>query len=381
MTALCVVVPCFNEEDVMPTFLQTVPPQLEAATDGSWRIIFIDDGSTDGTLTAIAEALLREPRIGCLHLSRNFGHQAALSAGLAFAEGEYIGIIDADLQDPIDVLLQLFRRAQEEQLDVCYGIRSKRDAPLYLKVAYKLYYKIIERLAEHHWPRDAGDFCVISARCHRVLLSLPEHSRLLRGLRSWVGFKQQGIPYHRPARLYGETKYSLRKLVALALQGLIAFSSVPLRMASTIGILLGFSSLIFGVLLLVNRLFPRFTILGYWVGANPGTATIVCFLALVFSVLFLCIGVLGEYLVVLLQEVKQRPTAIVAETLGDLRKNEAAWQVIDCGAVAPAPSQILQARAVLSRVSNLVPENDRAKALRATVTEKSATTHAGQYGE
>jgi polyisoprenyl-phosphate glycosyltransferase len=370
MTALCVVVPCFNEEDVMPTFLRTVPPELDAATDGSWRIIFVDDGSTDGTLPAIANAGLTERRIGCLHLSRNFGHQAALSAGLAFAEGDYIGIIDADLQDPIDVLLQLFRRAQQEQLDVCYGIRSRRDAPLYLNVAYKLYYKIIERLAEHHWPRDAGDFCVISARCHRVLLSLPEHSRLLRGMRSWVGFKQQGIPYYRPARLHGQTKYSLRKLFALALQGLIAFSSVPLRMASTVGVLLGFSSLIFGALVLVNRLFPRFTVLGYWVGANRGVATIVCFLALVFSVLFLCVGVLGEYLVVLLQEVKRRPTAIVAETLGDVRKNDSAWQVIDCATIAPAPGEIPQTLRALSRASNLAD-------LPAELTGKSRTTHAG----
>jgi glycosyltransferase involved in cell wall biosynthesis len=327
--SLCVVVPCFNEEEVMPTFFSTVPSQLDAATGGSWQLIFVDDGSKDNTLAAIVSAHLADPRISCLQLSRNFGHQAALSAGLAFGHGDYIGIIDCDLQDPIDVLIQLYRRAMEEQLDVCYGIRSKRDGPILLKAAYSLYYKIIERMAEHHWPRDAGDFCVMSARCHRALLALPEHSRMLRGLRSWVGFKQQGIAYHRPARLHGYTKYSLRKLIALALQGLIAFSNIPLRLASTVGILLGISSMVFAFLVVVNRFFPRFSVLGYWVGANPGVTTILCFLAIIVSILFVCIGILGEYLVVLLQEVKRRPTAVVEAALGDLHKHEDAGQVID----------------------------------------------------
>ena len=333
--SLCVVVPCFNEEEVMPKFFETVPPILDATTEGAWKLLFVDDGSTDRTANAIEEAHLRDPRITCLQLSRNFGHQAALAAGLAFAEGEYIGIIDCDLQDPVDVLVQLYQRAQVAGLDVCYGIRSRRDGPFHLKLAYTLYYKIIERLAEHHWPRDAGDFCVMSARCHRVLLSLPEYSRMLRGLRSWVGFRQEGLPYHRPARLYGQTKYSLRKLIRLAMQGLIAFSSIPLRLSTTIGGLLGVGSLVFGFLVLLNRLLPKFTVLGYWVGANPGVATIVCFLSVVVSVGFLCLGVLGEYMIVLLQEIKRRPTAVVAATLGDLRKNQLSNQILSASSFRP----------------------------------------------
>lgn len=162
----------------------------------------------------------------------------------------------------------------------------------------------------------------MSARCHRALIALPEHSRMLRGLRSWVGFKQAGLRYNRPARLHGTSKYNIRKLVALALQGLIAFSSIPLRLASVAGLLMGVFSMFFGLFVIANRIFPRFTVLGYWVGANPGVATLLCFLTFVFSILFICIGIIGEYLVVLLQEVKRRPTGIVQAVLGEARKDE-----------------------------------------------------------
>ena len=333
--SLGLVVPCFNEEEVMPTFFETVPPKLDRATRGSWQIIFVDDGSTDGTAAAIINAHLRDSRITGVRLSRNFGHQPALTAGLAYARGEYIGIIDCDLQDPVDVLIELYQRARREHLDVCYGIRSRRDAPFYLNLGYSLFYKVIERLADHAWPRDAGDFCVMAARCHRMLLSLPEHSRMLRGLRSWVGLKQAGIGYHRPARLHGQTKYSIGKLCALALHGLLAFSSIPLRLAITIGIFLAGATLLFGVVVAINRFFPAFSVLGYWVGANPGITTLLCFLAVLFSVLFLCLGVVGEYLVVLLQEIKQRPTAIIESIVGNLDKNSIANQVVDLPSLEP----------------------------------------------
>jgi glycosyltransferase involved in cell wall biosynthesis len=327
--AFCLVVPCFNEEDMLPAFFGAVIPQLNAAVGDSWQIICVDDGSRDTTFAVIEREHRIEPRIAGLRLSRNFGHQAAVSVGLAFASADYVGVIDSDLQDPIEVLIQLYEKAQAEQLDVCYGIRGRRDAPILLRFAYSLYYRIVERLAEHHSPRDAGDFCVISARCHQALISLPEHSRMLRGLRSWVGFKQDGLAYDRPARLHGTTKYNLRKLVALALQGLVAFSNIPLRLASITGLVMGVFSMLFGLFVVVNRLFPRFTALGYWVGANPGVATLLCFLTFVFSILFICLGIMGEYLVVLLQEVKRRPTGIVQMVVGEVQKSELAENIAD----------------------------------------------------
>ena len=334
--ALSLVVPCYNEEEMLPAFFEAVVPQLEAATKGSWQIVCVDDGSRDNTFAIIARRHVADPRIVGVRLSRNFGHQAAVSVGLAFAAGDYVGVLDCDLQDPVEVLVELYRKARAEDLDVCYGVRARRDAPLFLRLAYSLYYRIIERLAEHHWPRDAGDFCVMSARCHKVLLSLPETSRMMRGLRSWVGFKQEGLPYDRPKRLHGSSKYNIARLSVLAMQGLIAFSNIPLRLASIVGLVMGAFSMFFGVLVVVNRFFPRLTIVGYWVGANPGVTTVLCFLALVFSILFVSVGIIGEYLGVLLREVKRRPTAVVESVLGGLEKNALAGHVSYFSADEPA---------------------------------------------
>ncbi|HEY2011968.1 MAG TPA: glycosyltransferase family 2 protein [Bryobacteraceae bacterium] len=336
--ALCLVVPCFNEEEMLPAFFRAVVPQLDAATAGSWRIVCVDDGSRDDTFAIIARHHLADPRIAGVRLSRNFGHQPAVSVGLAFASGDYVGVIDCDLQDPIEVLVELYRKALLEKLDVCYGVRARRQAPLFLRIAYPLYYRMIERLAEHHWPRDAGDFCVISARCHNILLSLPEHSRMIRGLRSWVGFQQAGLPYDRPQRLHGASKYNLFKLSALALQGLIAFSNIPLRLASIIGLTMGAFSILFGLLVVVNRFIPKFTLVGYWVGANPGVTTVLCFLALIASILFVSVGIIGEYMGVLLQEVKRRPTAVVESVLGGLEKNALAGYVTWLAAPESVPA-------------------------------------------
>jgi polyisoprenyl-phosphate glycosyltransferase len=326
---LCVIVPCYNEEEMLPEFFETVRPLLEEATDGEWSIVCVDDGSRDGTSSVIAQWHRRDSRISGVRLSRNFGHQAALSVGMAYARGEYVGIMDCDLQDPAEILVALHRACVRDELDVCYGIRGRRDAPWLLRAAYSAFYRIIQRAADHDWPRDAGDFCVMSARCQQALLALPEQSRMLRGLRSWVGFRQAGIAYSRPARLRGSSKYNLRKLTALALQGLISFSNIPLRLASFMGVAMGFFSVLFGVLVLINRLFPRFTLLGYWVGANPGTASLLVFLSFTLSVLFVCLGIIGEYLVLLLQEIKKRPAAIVASVIGEMQPYDSAYALLD----------------------------------------------------
>jgi dolichol-phosphate mannosyltransferase len=246
----------------------------------------VDDGSSDATFACIAARHTLDRRVAGIRLSRNFGHQGAVSAGLAYARGEYIGIIDCDLQDPVDVLVRMYRRAVEEGLDVCYGVRRRREAPRFLRLCYSLFYRVIEAAADHPFPRDAGDFCVMSARCHQVILALPEQSRMLRGLRSWVGFPQAGVAYDRPARLHGASKYDVGKLTTLALQGLIGFSNAPLRLASMVGLGMGAFSILFGLVVLVNRFFPRFTLFGYWVGQNAGVASVLIFLSFAFSILF-----------------------------------------------------------------------------------------------
>ncbi len=324
----CLIVPCYNEQEMLPAFFKTVVPALEQATEGKWAVVCVDDGSRDATFPLIADWHMRDARIRGVRLSRNFGHQAALSAGLAYARGEYVGIMDCDLQDPVEVLVDLYNTCRRDRLDVCFGVRGRRDAPLPLRIAYWTFYHVINRAADHEWPRNAGDFCVFSARCQQVLLAMPEQSRMLRGLRSWVGFRQAGITYDRPARLHGVSKYNVRKLIALALQGLISFSNVPLRLASLLGVGMGLFSILFGALVLINRLFPSFSVLGYRVGANGGVATMLIFLALTFSILFLCLGVIGEYLVVLLHETKNRPTAIVDSVIGDMRPYQPAYALV-----------------------------------------------------
>ena len=320
--------PCYNEEEMLPSFFKAVVPALEEAMPGNWAIVCVDDGSKDSTFAQIAAEHARDPRVRGVRLSRNFGHQAALSAGLAYAHGTYVGIMDSDLQDPVEVLVELYRTCVREQLDVCFGVRGKRDAPWFLRLAYSAFYRIINKAADHEWPRNAGDFCVFSARCQQVLLALPEQSRMLRGLRSWVGFRQRGVIYDRPARLHGASKYNLRKLMALALQGLISFSNIPLRLASIMGVGMGLFSIVFGVLVLINRLFPKVTLFGYRVGANGGVATMLIFLAITFSILFLCLGIIGEYLVVLLHELKNRPTAIVDSVVGEMRPYRSAYAMV-----------------------------------------------------
>jgi dolichol-phosphate mannosyltransferase len=271
----------------------------------------------------------RDSRITGVQLSRNFGHQAAISVGLAYARGHYLGIMDCDLQDPVEVLVRLYESAVRNDLDVCFGVRQTRDAPIVLRAAYSLFYWIMHKVADHDWPRDVGDFCVISFRCQQALLSLPEQSRMLRGLRSWVGFRQEGVPYDRPARLRGTSKYNVARLVALALQGLISFSHIPLRLASVMGVAMGGFSVLTGVAFVVNRLFPKATLFGYWVGANPGIATVVVLISFTLSILFVCLGIVGEYLIVLLHEIKRRPTAIVRGTVGNPRPEMPAYPLVD----------------------------------------------------
>jgi glycosyltransferase involved in cell wall biosynthesis len=325
----CLVVPCYDEEDALPHFFAAVMPALDEMTNGSWRLVCVDDGSRDNTFRLIAEKNLVEPRVSGVKLSRNFGHQPAVAAGLAYARGKHVGVIDCDLQDPIHVLVAMYKKTLGEELDVCYGVRARRDAPLHLKFGYWAFYKLIGQTASHVWPEGAGDFSIISARCLDTLLRLPEHSRMLRGLRSWVGFRSAGYDYERPARLHGQSKYNMKSLTRLAIQGLIGFSNIPLRVATYVGLLMGMISLLFGAFLVINFFFPWFTVFGYSVGAQRGITTLGVFLATAFSVLFLCIGIIGEYLGVLLYEVKSRPTAVIECAIGDISLDPQAKGVLE----------------------------------------------------
>ncbi|WP_243438843.1 glycosyltransferase family 2 protein [Fundidesulfovibrio soli] len=311
------IVPCYNEQDMLPLFLQEAVPQLDTQIGRSWEIIVVDDGSQDNTAAIVALHNAKDPRIKGVFLSRNFGHQAAVNAGLAYAIGDAVGVIDCDLQDPIAVLIEMYN-ACSQGVEVCYGIRQKRDAPALLRFFYSLFYWLMSNTSNHAWPRDAGDFCVMSRRALNAILLLPERSRMLRGLRSWVGFPQKGFPYARPRRLSGRSKYNIRKLVDLALLGFVGFSDAPLRLIGVFGFAVGLVALLIMLSVVINRLFPHFTLLGYWVGSSPMAATILVVFLFFMGLLFIFLGILGEYIRVVLHEVKGRPVALVTTTVGSL---------------------------------------------------------------
>jgi len=316
------VVPCYNEEDVLPLFQAEVVPALDAALGADWEIIFVDDGSRDRSRQLILGLHLQDPRIKGVLLSRNFGHQAAVDTGLCHAKGRFIGVMDCDLQDPVQVLLAMYAKCKSG-VDVCYGVRARRDSPWLLKFFYSFFYLIMHKVATHDWPRDAGDFCVVSRKALDAVLALPENSRMFRGLRSWVGFTQLGFPYDRPTRRSGKSKYNLRKLVDLALLGFVGFTDFPLRFIGVFGFGVGLFACLLMCFVVLNRFFPQFSLFGYWVGVSPVATTILVIFLFFMSILFVFLGVIGEYIRVLLQEVKGRPFAVVDRTVGDVAQPDA----------------------------------------------------------
>jgi dolichol-phosphate mannosyltransferase len=315
-----IVVPCYNEEAALPHLMAQLRPILDrecAAPDG-WELILIDDGSRDRTLDEILRLNHEDPRVRGVSLSRNFGHQAAVNVGLSYASGDWVGVMDCDLQDSPEVLAQLLNKVRREGYDVAFAVRRTREAVWLKRVCYRAFYRLMAALAEHPFPENAGDFSVFNRRVHETLLSLPESVRVLRGLRSWVGFRQCEIPVDRPDRKHGSSKYGWLRLFSLAMSSITGFSYVPLRIASLAGLGMGIFALVLGLLFLLNRTIPHFTPLSYYIGVSPGTTTLILYLSIVSSMLFFCMGIMGEYLVIILKEVKKRPVAVTKAVIGEL---------------------------------------------------------------
>jgi dolichol-phosphate mannosyltransferase len=309
---ISVVIPAFNEGAGLRLLHQRLAA-CGATWDEDYEILLVDDGSRDDTLAVATQLAAADPRLKVVSLSRNFGHQAAVTAGLEHARGDLVAVLDADLQDPPEELPRFFRKCRDGY-DVVYAVRTRRKEGPFKRLSYFLFYSLLNRLADIDIPLDSGDFCVMNRRCVEALNALPERSRFLRGLRSWVGFRQTGLAYERQARAAGEPKYTLARLVNLALSGIINFSSKPLRLISLAGILLGVLSVAAALLFLVQYL-ADWTILGY----NPRQAR--GWTSLILAVLFLasaqlfCLGIIGEYLGRLFEEIKRRPVYIVGRTV------------------------------------------------------------------
>lgn len=301
MKEFSIVVPIYNEEAVLPELERRLLTLLKHSD--SFEVILVDDGSTDASRSIIQEICKRDIKVRFVFLSRNFGHQAAVSAGLCAARGQYVGVIDADLQDSPDVLLEMYRKAKSG-FDVVYGVRQNRKEGVLKKTAYFVFYRFLSFLTQKNKiPLDAGDFSVMSRRVVDVINNLPERNRFVRGLRSWVGFTQVGFPYEREKRFAGETKYSVRKLFKLAYDGIFSFSYIPLSFISAVGFVVSTVSFVGIVVVLYFKIFTNASIPGF-----ASTATITLFLG---GIQMLSLGVIGEYIKRMYEEVKNRPNFII----------------------------------------------------------------------
>jgi glycosyltransferase involved in cell wall biosynthesis len=317
---LSVVVPCMNEELVIAETARQLIAVFESV-QLRFELVFVDDGSKDQTPSFLRDLQAADPRIRVVRLSRNFGHQVAITAGLEHASGDAVAVIDADLQDPPEVLLD-FVDKWLEGYDVVYGVRTTRDGETAFKRGTaKLFYRIIGKLSDTEIPLDTGDFRLMDRRVVDALLSMPERDRFVRGMVSWLGFSQVGVSYRRSARLAGETKYPLLKMLKFATDGIVSFSVLPLRVATWLGFLAsGISLLGIGVVLL-ERYFHVLGLVRGW----SSTVIAVLFIG---GVQLVCMGIIGEYVGRIYGESKRRPLYIVRERMGfDSKPSEGAMRV------------------------------------------------------
>lgn len=306
---LSLVLPVFNEEAIIPELdrrLRQFLADVGGAVGDDWEVIFVNDGSTDGSLALLRGLAEREPRYRILSFARNFGHQMAITAGLDRAEGEAVVVMDADLQDPPEVVRRMVE-TWREGYDVVYGVRSKRHGEGWFKrFTAAVFYRLLRAmLGGVSIPVDAGDFRLMSRPVVLTLRALREQHRFVRGMVAWVGFRQTSVAYERPARFAGETKYPFRKMVRFAIDGITSFSIVPLRLATWLGVCAGGVAVVGGIWALYVKLLGT--------GTVPGWTTIMVLVAVGSAAQLLMTGILGEYVGRIYEEVKRRPLYVVGE--------------------------------------------------------------------
>jgi glycosyltransferase involved in cell wall biosynthesis len=304
---LSLVLPVFNEEEVIPELERRLGEffaNLKGVGD-AWEVIFVDDGSKDRSLSMLEAMAARDARYKIIGFSRNFGHQVAITAGVDRADGDAVVVMDADLQDPPEIVSQMLDKYRDGY-DVVYAMREKRDGEtMFKKVTAALYYRLLNRMLGVDIPVDVGDFRLMSRPVVMTLRALREQHRFVRGLVAWLGFRQTAVKYSRPARFAGETKYPLRKMVRFAIDGITSFSIVPLRFATWLGVLSGVLALVVAVWAVWVKVVQG--------EAVPGWTTIMMLVAFASSAQLLMTGVLGEYVGRIYEEVKRRPLYVVSK--------------------------------------------------------------------
>ena len=310
---ISIVIPIYNEEEN----LQNLYTRLTNAAP-SWKedyeIVLIDDGSRDSSLTMMRVMAEKDSHVRVIKLSRNFGHQPAISAGIQEAKGDAIIIMDGDLQDPPEELYR-FLDKWREGYEVVYAIRTKRKEGFFKKLAYSSFYRLMAAISDIDIPLDSGDFCVMDRKVINVLVhDMPEQIRFIRGMRAYAGFKQIGVTYERAERAAGEVKFTFKKLMQLALDGLFGFSSFPLRLSTYLGITIAIPSLIIGIFFLVHRLLG-FKVFGHTPEETPGLASLAVGMFFLGGVMLTMLGIIGEYISRIYIEVKKRPFFVIDEII------------------------------------------------------------------
>jgi dolichol-phosphate mannosyltransferase len=308
-----IVVPVFNEVESLPELYRRVTETM-ASTGETWELVFVDDGSRDGSTEIIRNLGKQDMHVRPVIFARNFGHQIAITAGLDYSEGQAVVVMDADLQDPPEVVLELIAKWREGY-QVAYAVRAEREGESWFKkTTASLFYRVIYRITDVKIPLDTGDFRLMDRQVVEVLKKMRERHRFPRGMVAWVGFRQVPVPYRRAARFAGETKYPFKKMVKLALDAVTSFSYFPLQVATYLGFVAAMFSIVAIPVVIVLRLFGHEAFLG-----QATTLLAVLFLG---GVQLLCVGALGEYIGRIYDEVKARPLYIVSEAPQDSNSNQ-----------------------------------------------------------
>ena len=310
---LTLIVPVYNEAANLAALHARVEAAMQQA-GLAFELVFVNDGSTDDSLALLRTMVAQDSRVRVVNLSRNFGQQAAYSAGLKHARGEAVVLLDADLQDPPEVIAE-FVAQWRAGYQVVYGVRKRRKEGLGKRLSYNVFYRLLSRFSDIPIPRDTGDFCLMDRKVVDCITNdFPENIRFVRGLRAYAGFRQTGVPYERDTRHAGNAKFTTRKLFGLAADGLFGFSIKPLRLATWLGLLSASASFIIGLFFILQRIFD-FEVFGTRASDTTGFTALATGIFFMSGVILICLGILGEYIGRVYYEVKRRPNHVVSEVI------------------------------------------------------------------
>lgn len=302
---ISIIVPVYNSEKFLNLLIEAIDLEKEK---NKWKleVILIDDGSKDYSFNKIVELAKKYTYIKGIKLSRNFGHQIAVKTGLTHCTGDYVAIIDDDLQDPPSLLPNFFKYL-DSGYDVAFGVRKKRKESFIKKLSYSTFYKLLKNISSTEIQLDSGDFCVMNRKVVENMLTLKEKNPFLRGIRAWLGFKQIGVEYERQARIEGESGYTLKKLFKIAKDGIFSFSNFPIRLITILGAI----GLLFAVC------FSCFVVFQYFINLIPvkGYTSLIIVISFFSSLILICLGIIGEYIVRIYDEVRDRPFSVIEETI------------------------------------------------------------------